>query len=131
MVSVAACHPPLPSGPAAGAIRRTLIERRPATGLSGWQTSLYLIEYPPGAVAPVHSHPAVGAGYVLQGRFESAFGDEPIVEVKAGQGFVDLAGVTHRVFRNPSRDEELRFVVAYTLRDGDEPFRLGPAASAE
>jgi mannose-6-phosphate isomerase-like protein (cupin superfamily) len=75
-------------------------------------------------------HPAVGIGFVLEGRFESAFGDEPITPVRAGQGFVDQAGVTHRVFRNPSADHELRFVVAYTLQVGDEPLRLGPATAS-
>jgi len=113
-----------PSGP--GGIRRTLIGREPALGLPGWETRLYLIEYAPGAAAPLHAHPAVGVGLVLEGRFESAFADEPVVEVQAGQAFVDQAEVTHRVFRNPSADRVLRFVVAYTLRAGDEPLHLGP-----
>src|SRR5882757_7030903 len=65
--------------PGAGGIRRTLIDHRPATGLPGWETQLYLIEFPPGVVAPPHTHPAVGVGLVLDGRFESAFGDEPVV----------------------------------------------------
>jgi quercetin dioxygenase-like cupin family protein len=107
-------------------IRRTLIESRPSTDLPGWETRLYLIEYPPGTAAPVHVHPVVGVGLVLGGRFESAFGDEAVVTVPAGQGFVDPAGIPHRVFRNPSPDEELRFVVAYTIRAGQEPLHLVP-----
>jgi quercetin dioxygenase-like cupin family protein len=106
--------------------KRTLIERRPIADLPGWETSMYLIEYPPGAVAPVHTHPTVGVGLVLEGRFESAFGDEAVVEVGAGQGFVDQANVPHRVFRNPSPDQPLRFVVAYTLRTGEPPLHVTP-----
>lgn len=138
VMALAACHADHPrepgnaSGPGttAGGIRRRLIDRRPATDLPGWETRLYLVEYPPGAAAPVHVHPAVGVGYVLEGRFESAFDAEPVVEVRSGQGFVDQAGVTHRVFRNASPDQALRFVVAYTLRTGEEPFHLvdGPGA---
>lgn len=133
VVALAACHADHPREPggssvpgsaAAGAIRRTLIDRRPATDLPGWETGLYLIEYPPGVSAPIHVHPAVGVGYVLEGRLESAFGAEPVVAVQAGQGFVDQAGVTHRVFRNASPDRPLRFVVAYTLRAGEEPLHL-------
>lgn len=105
---------------------RTQIERRPVADLPGWETSLYLIEYAPGEVAPVHTHPTVGVGLVLAGRFESAFGDEPIAVVHAGEGFVDLAHVPHRVFRNPSADEPLRFVVAYTLRTGAAPLHVTP-----
>lgn len=125
-----ACHAAAPmsaSPAAAGAgVKRTLIERRPIADLPGWETGLYLIEYPPGAVAPVHTHPAIGVGLVLEGRFESAFGDEPVVEVHAGQGFVDQANVPHRLFRNPSADQSLRFVVAYTLRTGEPPLQLVP-----
>lgn len=133
VMALAACHADHPREPvntsgsgtaAAGGIRRTLIDRRPATDLPGWETRLYLIEYPPGMAAPLHVHPAVGVGYVLEGRFESAFGTEPVVEVRAGQGFVDQAGVTHRVFRNADPGHALRFVVAYTLRAGEEPLHL-------
>ncbi len=118
------------AGQAAGGIKRTLIGRKPAADLPGWETRLYLIEYPPGATAPVHTHPAIGVGFVIDGRFESAFGDEPVVEVQSGQGFVDQAEVPHRVFRNPSLDHGLRFVVAYTLRAGEEPLHVVPATAA-
>lgn len=77
--------------------------------------------------APLHVHPAAGVGFVLDGSFESAFGSEAISRVTAGHGFVDQTGVTHRVFRNPSATEPLRFVIAYTLPDGEPPFR--PAGS--
>ena len=77
-------------------------------------------------------HPALGVGMVLEGSFESAFGDEPLVRVNAGQGFVDPAAVPHRVFRNLSQNSELRFVIAYTIREGQEIFYPGarlPAAT--
>jgi quercetin dioxygenase-like cupin family protein len=98
--------------------------------MPGWETRLYLVEYGPGAVAPLHVHPAVGVGLVLDGGFESAFGDDPVVQVRAGQGFVDPAGVPHRVFRNASCDHELRFVIAYTIRTGAEIFYAGTALPA-
>lgn len=102
-----------------GEIRRTLVAGQPATGLPGWETRLYLIEYGPGAVAPVHIHPVVGVGRVLEGSFESAFGDAPPVQVHAGEGFVDQPAIVHRVFRNLSPDRPLRFLVAYTMRPNE------------
>jgi quercetin dioxygenase-like cupin family protein len=134
LAALSACHDakstnsatPSARAPLSGAIRRTLVDRRPATDLPGWETRLYLIEYPPGAAAPVHVHPAVGVGFVLEGSFESAFGDEAVAAVRAGQGFVDQAAVPHRVFRNPSPEHDLRFLVAYTLRANEEPFHLVP-----
>jgi quercetin dioxygenase-like cupin family protein len=111
----------------AGKIRRTLIQKAAAPGLPGWETRLYLVEYGPGAVAPPHIHPAVGIGMVLDGNFESAFGDEPVTQIHAGQSFVDPAGVPHRLFRNPSPEHELRFIIAYTIRSADEQFYSGVA----
>jgi quercetin dioxygenase-like cupin family protein len=115
---------------ARGEIRRTLIGKQAAPDLPGWETRLYLIEYGPAAVAPLHVHPVVGVGLVLDGAFESAFGDQPVIQVHAGQGFVDPAGVAHRVFRNTSRDHALRFVVAYTIKAGDETFYPGAILGA-
>jgi quercetin dioxygenase-like cupin family protein len=122
----------LPSGPAtiAGAglssgIRRTIIGRAPAHE-GGWETRLYLIEYPPGAAAPPHVHPVVGVGWVIEGEFESAFGDDAVTTVKAGQSFTDLDRVPHRVFRNTSTEHPLRFVIAYTIRTGEENFHPLP-----
>ena len=118
----------LPSGPAtiasavsSSGIRRTIIGRAPAHE-AGWETRLYLIEYPPGAAAPPHVHPVVGVGWIIEGEFESAFGDDGVTSVKAGQSFTDPAGVPHRVFRNTSTEHPLRFVIAYTIRTGEENF---------
>jgi quercetin dioxygenase-like cupin family protein len=113
-----------PAGTSVG-IRRTIIGRTPAHE-AGWETRLYLIEYPPGAAAAPHTHPVVGVGWVVEGEFESAFGDGPVTKVGAGQSFTDLADVRHRLFRNTSADHPLRFVIAYTIRSGDENFRSVP-----
>jgi quercetin dioxygenase-like cupin family protein len=127
LTACAAAPTPLaPRGSADAGIRRTLVGQHPVVGLPGWETRVYLIEYPPGAAAPPHVHPAAGIGYVIEGRFVSAFGAEAEVEVGAGRGFVDQAGAVHRVFRNPDREHGLRFLVAYTLREGDPPLRPAP-----
>lgn len=110
-----------------GEIRRTLVASQPATDLPGWETRLYLIEYGPGAAAPLHVHPVVGVGQVLEGAFVSAFGNERETEVHAGQGFVDPPGVAHRVFRNVSADHALRFLIAYTIQPERPIFYPGGA----
>jgi quercetin dioxygenase-like cupin family protein len=108
------------TGPAPREIRRTLLSEQPIADLPGWDTRLYLIEYPPGAAAPPHVHPAVGVGYVLTGRFESAFEGEPPIVVEEGQSFVDAANVVHTLFRNPDSERPLRFLIAYTMRRGEQ-----------
>jgi quercetin dioxygenase-like cupin family protein len=115
---------------ASGQVRRTLLGSGPATDQAGWETRLYLIEYGPGAVAPLHIHPVVGVGYVLEGSFESAFeGEQPVV-VKTGERFADRAGVAHRLFRNLSDSRPLRFVIAYTIRPAQQIVYPGGALPA-
>lgn len=105
-------------------IRRTLLTQQNVAGAPGLETQLWLIEYPPGATAPAHHHPVVGVGYVIEGEYESVFGDQPMTRVKAGESFVDQAQVEHRMFRNPSKDKPLRFVVAYTIPKGKQPVEM-------
>src|SRR5687768_190282 len=68
-----------PKAAAPAAIRRQLLEQRPAEGAPGLETQLWLIDYPPGASAPSHHHPVVGIGYVIEGAFDSVFaGQAPL-----------------------------------------------------
>ena len=105
-------------------VTRELLQTSPATGLPDWETRLYLITYPPGADASNHSHPVVGLGFVLEGAMVSAFDRDPEEIVVAGQSFTDRASF-HRVSRNASATEPLKFLIAYTVRKG-EPNTVWP-----
>jgi quercetin dioxygenase-like cupin family protein len=98
-------------------VTRVLLQSSPATGLPGWETRLFLITYPPGADAGNHSHPVVGVGFVLEGMIVSAFDDDPEETFTSGQSFMDRASL-HRVSRNGSQTEPLKFIIAYTVREG-------------
>ena len=52
-------------------IERELLAQQDVREMPGWETRLYLIEYPPGVAASRHAHPVVGIGYVLEGRLFS------------------------------------------------------------
>jgi quercetin dioxygenase-like cupin family protein len=99
-------------------IRRTLLCSSPVEELPGWETRLYLVEYPPGGDSGGHHHPVIGVGYMLSGTILSAFGNEPPVAIREGQSFVDPARQIHTVSRNASTTDPLRFVVAYTVKQG-------------
>jgi hypothetical protein len=88
------------------------------------KTQLWRIEYGPGASAPRHHHPVVGIGFVTEGAFESTFAGQEPTRVRAGQSFVDLPGVEHRMFRNASGQKPLKFVIAYTLPEGTPTLEL-------
>jgi quercetin dioxygenase-like cupin family protein len=106
-------------------IRRTLLCSSPVEELPGWETRLYLVEYPPGGDSGGHHHPVIGVGYMLSGTILSAFGNEPPVAIREGQSFVDPARQIHTVSRNASTTDPLRFVVAYTVKQG-EPVTVLP-----
>jgi quercetin dioxygenase-like cupin family protein len=122
----------LASGAARGpvtAVTRSLLVQREIADLPGREARIYLIEFPPAASAKLHLHTAPGVGYVLEGSFESAFGDEPATNRRAGEAFVDLAGKPHH-FKNADATRPLRFVVA-GIYHRDEPLFQELAASKE
>jgi quercetin dioxygenase-like cupin family protein len=105
-------------------IERMLLQISPIADVPGWETRLFLIEYPPGADASGHSHPVVGLGYVLEGSVISAFDDDEPETFVAGQSFTDAASF-HRISRNGSSTEWLRFLIAYAAKAG-EPNTVWP-----
>lgn len=110
--------PEPPSGPVAE-LKRSLLAQQEIADLPGLESRIYLMEFPPGAASKLHLHTAQGIGYVLEGSFESAFGDDPVVTKRAGDGFVDTPGRPHH-FRNPDPVRPLRFVFAGMFHK-DEP----------
>ena len=108
-----------PSGGPASEVTRTLIAREDDAAMPGFESRIYLIEYPPGVAAQLHAHTEQTVGYVLEGRFESGFGNAPVTVTRAGEGFVETPHEPHR-FRNPDGTRPLRFVVAGAFHK-DEP----------
>lgn len=99
-------------------ITRELLQTAVVDGMPGWETRLFLITYPAGADGSGHSHPVPGIGYVLEGTMISAFDDGAEEIIAAGQSFQDEASF-HRVSRNGSATEAMRFVIAYTVKVGE------------
>lgn len=99
-------------------ITRELLQTAAVEGMPGWETRLFLITYPAGVDGSGHSHPVPGLGYVLEGTMVSAFDDDVEEIIIAGQGFQDKASF-HRVSRNGSATEPMRFVIAYTVKMGE------------
>jgi hypothetical protein len=103
-------------------ITRTSMEVRPIEG-TDLEMHLDLILLQPGVSAPEHHHTVGGLNYIISGTAESAFGDKPVETFKAGQSLQDLPAITHRVFRNPDANSELRFVISYTVKTG-QPYTV-------
>ena len=106
-------------------ISRTLLRQMDIPALPGWETRVYLIEYGPGVVAPLHHHPVDGIGYVIRGSFESAFENPAPTVVRQGESFTDPALTPHTLFRNADAAEPLSFVMIYTVQK-DAPVVIVP-----
>jgi quercetin dioxygenase-like cupin family protein len=87
--------------------RRDIIEK-----LDGKAASATVLEvtFEPGQKDPPHRHAGPVFGYVLEGEYEHALGDEPVKTYKAGETFYEPSGSVHRVARNPSGKTKTRLL---------------------
>jgi quercetin dioxygenase-like cupin family protein len=68
-----------------------------------------------------HHHTGPVFGYVLEGEYEHALGDEPVKKYKAGDTFYEPSGSVHRVALNPSKTAKMRLLaVILHPRDAKE-----------
>ena len=98
---------------------RVELMRRAIPGTDQQEAVLYLISLPPGAAAPVHAHPGIGVGYVLEGSYESQYEGEPLQRFTAGDAIYDLARTPHLIARNGSDTLPLRFIMTFVVAKGD------------
>src|SRR6201992_903986 len=96
-------------------VTRVLLETSPVDGMPGWETRLFLITYPPGADGSNHAHPVVGIGLVLGAPLVWTFDAAPQEIPPAGKTLQERASF-HRVSRNGSATEPMKFVIAYTAK---------------
>jgi quercetin dioxygenase-like cupin family protein len=89
---------------------RTLSERDIVEALDGQKARVTTQEvtFEPGQAGLPHRHAGPIFGYVLEGEFEFALGDEPAKTLKAGDTFYERSGVVHRAARNPSTRNRTR-----------------------
>jgi quercetin dioxygenase-like cupin family protein len=98
---------------------RVEMMRREIPGADGREAVMFLITLPPGAAAPVHAHPGIGVGYVLEGSYESQYEGETLQRFEAGDAIYDLAHTPHLIARNASDTLPLRFIMTFIVAKGD------------
>ena len=98
---------------------RVELMRREIPGTDHQEVVMFLISLPPGAAAPVHTHPGIGVGYVLEGVYESQYEGEALQRFTAGEAIYDLAHTPHLVARNASDTLPLRFIMTFVVAKGE------------
>lgn len=84
----------------------------------GKEAVILTVEYPPGAVDPVHRHDAHGFIYVLEGAITMGVRGGKTVTLTAGQTFYEGPNDIHTVGRNASQTKPARFLVVLLKKRG-------------
>ncbi len=104
---------------AADAVVSPLIEK-PFHNLPGKEGLMLLVEYPPGAVDPVHRHDAHGFIYVLEGSIVMGVKGGKEQTLTPGQTFYEGPEDIHTVGRNASATKPAKFLV-FLVKDTKKP----------
>ncbi|MGN6261415.1 MAG: cupin domain-containing protein [Ralstonia sp.] len=84
----------------------------------GKEAEMIVVDYPPGAVDPVHRHDAHAFVYVLEGSIVMSLNGGKEVTLKAGDTFHEGPNDIHTVGRNASATQPAKFVVFLIKKKG-------------
>ncbi|BAN27404.1 cupin domain-containing protein [Caballeronia insecticola] len=93
---------------------------KPLPEYPGKEALMISVEYPPGAVDPVHRHDAHAYLYVLEGTIVMQVKGGKQVTLKPGDTFYEGPDDIHTVGRNASNTKRAKFIVLL-LKDKDKP----------
>ena len=87
--------------------QRDIIEKLDGKDASA---TVRMVTIGPGQEDTAHRHTGPVFGYVLEGDYEHAMGEEPVKIYKAGETFYEPSGVVHRVARNSNAKTRTRLL---------------------
>jgi len=104
-----------PPGPAVTALMTKALEDFP-----GKEVLMLTVDFPPGAVDPLHRHDAHGFIYVLEGSIVMGVKGGKEQTLTPGQTFYEGPQDLHTVGRNASKTKAAKFLV-FLLKDKNKP----------
>jgi len=113
-----------PAGHAAAQPPQAIVKELMTKGLSdipGKEVLMITVDYPPGAVDPVHRHDAHSYVYVLEGSIVMQVQGGREVTLTPGQTFYEGPDDLHTVGRNASQTRPAKFLVVL-VKDKGVPF---------
>jgi quercetin dioxygenase-like cupin family protein len=93
---------------------------RPLPDFPGKEILTITVDYPPGAVDPVHRHDAHAIVYVLEGSIIMGVKGQKEQVLKPGDTFYEGPNDIHTVGRNASKTQPAKFVV-FLLKNQNAP----------
>lgn len=98
----------------------TPVMTQPLPEFPGKEVLLLSVEFPPGAVDPVHRHDAEAFVYVLEGNVIMGVAGGSEVTLGPGDTFHERPEDLHTVGRNASSQKPARFL-AFLIKDAGKP----------
>ena len=120
IASVAAACLAVPHAEAAPQAKVAPLMSKDLADLPGKEGLMITVDYPPGAVDPVHRHNAHAFLYVLEGSIVMGVRGGKEVTLTAGQTFYEGPADVHTVGRNASKTKPAKFVV-FLVKDKGAP----------
>ncbi len=120
IASVAAACLAVPHAEAAPEAKVAPLMTKDLVDLPGKEGLMITVDYPPGAVDPVHRHNAHAFLYVLEGSIVMGVRGGKEVTLTAGQTFYEGPTDVHTVGRNASKTKPAKFVV-FLVKDKGAP----------
>jgi quercetin dioxygenase-like cupin family protein len=99
-----------------------LIEKA-LTDSPGKEVMTATVEYPPGAIDPIHRHNAQAFVYVLEGTIEMQVRGGKLVTLGPGQTFYEGPTDVHVVGRNASKTKPAKFVL-FIIKEKGAPLLI-------
>ena len=109
---------PIESAHAAESAVVTPLMLKDLADVPGKEMVMLMVDYPPGAVDPIHRHDAYAFVYVLEGTIVEQVRGGKEVTLAPGQTFYEGPDDVHTVGRNASATEPAKFVVVLLKKKG-------------
>lgn len=100
----------------------TPLMTRDLPNIPGKEVLMISVDYPPGAVDPVHRHDAHALVYVLEGSIVMGVKGGKEVTLTKGQSFYEGLNDVHTVGRNASSTQPAKFIVTLIKDKGADFF---------
>ena len=100
--------------------RVTNLMTKALVGFPGKEVTMITVDYPPGAMDPVHRHNASAFVYVLEGSVVMQMKGEKSVTLHPGDTFYEDPNGIHLVGRNASDTKPAKFLV-FLVKDKGAP----------
>lgn len=95
----------------------TSLLTKPLPEFPGKEVLMITVDYPPGAVDPVHTHDAHSFVYVLEGSIIMGVKGGKEVTLTPGQTFYEGPNDVHTVGRNASKTKPAKFLVVLVKKE--------------